>query len=109
MRCHEHARTGYKRGTLFIEGHDIHATMDTGVFEDTENHCTVCHTEDDHKFVRGHMVGGDLGAADYPPPAPGVPADPNDPTDLTCQKCHSVPDAVFETDRAFLRQITETS
>jgi outer membrane protease len=27
----------------------------------------------------------------------------------TCQKCHSVPDAAFETDRAFLGQIRETS
>ena len=27
----------------------------------------------------------------------------------TCRKCHTVPDARFETDRAFLRQITETS
>jgi len=27
----------------------------------------------------------------------------------TCQKCHTVPDATFETGRAFLAQITETS
>ena len=27
----------------------------------------------------------------------------------TCQKCHVVPDATFDTDRAFLGQITETS
>lgn len=26
----------------------------------------------------------------------------------TCQKCHAVPDARFETDRAFLGQILET-
>ncbi len=27
----------------------------------------------------------------------------------TCAKCHTVPDTTFETDRAFLRQVTETS
>jgi len=27
----------------------------------------------------------------------------------TCRKCHTVPDATFETGRAFLAQITETS
>ncbi len=27
----------------------------------------------------------------------------------SCQRCHTVPDATFETDRAFLAQITETS
>lgn len=27
----------------------------------------------------------------------------------TCQRCHAVPDAIYETDRAFLAQITETS
>ena len=42
-----------------------------------------------HKFVRGHLVGGDLAAADYPPPAPGVAPDPDDPTHLTCVQCHS--------------------
>jgi hypothetical protein len=92
LRCHEHARTGYKRGTLFIEGHDVHATLDTGVFANTENACTVCHTTSHHKFVRGHMVGGDLAAADYPAPAPGIPADPDDPTDLTCSGCHDPED-----------------
>jgi hypothetical protein len=97
LRCHEHARTGYKRGTLFAEGFDIHSTLDTGVFADQENNCTVCHTASHHKFVRGHMVGGDLGAADYPPPPPGVAPDPDDPTDLTCQSCHdasSLPPAI---------------
>ena len=29
--------------------------------------------------------------------------------DGTCRKCHTVPDATFETGRAFLAQITETS
>jgi hypothetical protein len=92
LRCHEHARTGYKRGTLFTEGHDVHSSIETGVFEGAENACTVCHTASHHKFVRGHMVGGDLAAADYPAPAPGVPADPTDPTDLTCVKCHDPDD-----------------
>ena len=27
----------------------------------------------------------------------------------TCQKCHAVPDVKFETDRAFLGQILETT
>lgn len=27
----------------------------------------------------------------------------------TCRKCHAVPDTRFETDRAFLRQIIETT
>jgi hypothetical protein len=88
LRCHEHARTGYKRGTLFADGHDVHASLSTGVFQGAENRCTTCHTADDHKFVRGHMVGGDLAAADYPPPPPGVPHDPADPTDLACTTCH---------------------
>jgi hypothetical protein len=92
LRCHEHARTGYKRGTLFVEGHDVHATADSGPFEGAENQCTVCHTVDDHKYVRGHAVGGDLAAADYTPTPPGTPADPNDPTDLTCTTCHDVAD-----------------
>jgi len=88
LRCHEHARTGYKRGTLFIEGHDVHASAHTGPFEGAENRCTVCHTASHHKFVRGHAVGGDLAAADYTPPPPGVPTDPNDSKDLTCVQCH---------------------
>ena len=29
--------------------------------------------------------------------------------DKTCQKCHAVPDTRFETDRAFLGQIMETT
>lgn len=88
LRCHDHARTGYKRGTLFAEGHDLHAAATAEGFAGAENRCTVCHTPSDHKFVRGHLVGGDLGAADYPPPPPGVPLDLEDPTDLACQKCH---------------------
>jgi len=88
LRCHEHARTGYKRGTLFIEGHDVHATASTGAFAGSNNQCTACHDVDDHKYVRGHLVGGDLAAADYPVPPPGVAPDPNDPTDLTCESCH---------------------
>lgn len=88
LRCHEHARTGYKRGTLYIAGHDVHAGSEAGVFAGAENSCTVCHTAHDHKFVRGHSVGGDLAAADFPPPAPGIAHDPNDPTDLACIACH---------------------
>jgi len=88
LRCHEHARTGYKRGTRFAAGYDVHATAASGPFEGTHNQCTVCHTAEGHKFVRGHMVGGDLAAADYPPPPPGVAPDPEDPTDLTCTSCH---------------------
>ena len=93
LRCHEHARTGYKRGTLFVEGHDVHAAPRRPARSPAPtNQCTVCHTYDDHKFVRGHMVGGDLAAADYPPPPPGTAPDPNDPTDLTCQTCHDAAD-----------------
>jgi len=88
LRCHEHARTGYKRGTLFLDGHDIHAGSMNALFTDGENRCTVCHATSHHKFVRGHSVGGDLAAADYPPPPPGSPPNPHDPTDLTCTKCH---------------------
>lgn len=102
LRCHEHARMGYKRGTLFREGYDVHATLcfDDGAEGCLKNNCTACHVtldgdvdgdglDDVHKFVRGHMVGGDLAAADYPPPAPGVVADPADPTHLTCTQCHT--------------------
>jgi hypothetical protein len=88
LRCHEHARTGYKRGTLFIEGHDVHAGASSGPFAGAENRCTTCHRADGHKFVRGHMVGGDLAAADYPAPPPGTVPDVNDPYDVSCAKCH---------------------
>ena len=88
LRCHDHARTGYKRGVLFADGHDVHATLTTGVFAGAENRCTVCHASSHHKFARGHSVGGDLGASDYPVPPPGTPADVNDPTDVACVKCH---------------------
>jgi hypothetical protein len=102
LRCHEHARTGYKRGTLFREGYDVHASLcfDDGAGGCAKNNCTACHVTldadldgdglpDTHKFVRGHLVGGDLAAADYPPPAPGVPPDPEDETHLTCVQCHA--------------------
>lgn len=89
LRCHEHARTGYKRATLFEEGYDVHATLDTGPFAGTSNRCTTCHKADDHKFVRGHNVGGDLAAADYPPPPPGVETDPHDPSNIMCTTCHT--------------------
>lgn len=94
LRCHEHARTGYKRATLFLEGYDVHAAATSGPFEGAHNRCTVCHVvlDNNHKFVRGHLVGGDLAAADYPPPPPGVAPDPDDPTHLTCVQCHAVAD-----------------
>ena len=104
LRCHEHARTGYKRGTLFRTGYDAHVDVcfpsDVEGEECAKNTCTACHVTfkdqdldhdgllDVHKFVRGHLVGGDLAAADYPPPAPGVAPDPADPTHLTCVQCH---------------------
>lgn len=88
LRCHEHARTGYKRGTLFVEGHDVHASLTTGPFEGAENRCTVCHQANLHKFTRGFAVGGDLAASDYPVPPPGNPSDPTDPTELNCTSCH---------------------
>jgi hypothetical protein len=88
LRCHEHARTGYKRATLFEEGYDVHASADIEPFTGSHNRCTVCHTASDHKFVRGHNVGGDLAAADYPPPPPGVVPDPDDPTNIMCTTCH---------------------
>jgi len=90
LRCHEHSRTGYKRATLFAEGYDVHATVTTGPFENAKNKCTVCHAVNEHKFVRGHSVGGDLAAADYPPPPPGVVPDPNDPTNIMCTSCHAM-------------------
>lgn len=109
LRCHEHARTGYKRGTLFRVGYDAHANLcfpDPSLAADDpkcpeHNTCTACHVtldydqdgdglKDVHKFVRGHLVGGDLAAADYPPPPPGAPVDPADPTHLACEQCHVV-------------------
>ena len=88
LRCHEHARTGYKRATLFAAGYDVHATATSGTFAGAKNRCTVCHTASDHKFARGHNVGGDLAAADYPPPAIGVVPGVSDPTDVSCVQCH---------------------
>ncbi len=32
LRCHEHARTGYKRGTLYMDGFDVHASADERSF-----------------------------------------------------------------------------
>lgn len=83
LRCHEHARTGYKRGTLFRAGHDVHATSaalaDIGGGEG--RHCVACHTSEHHKFVRGDSVGGDLMASDYPVGSPE--------NQLNCQSCHN--------------------
>ena len=80
LRCHEHARTGYKRGTLFVEGHDVHATAATGRVRRAPRTSAPSATRPSHhKFVRGHMVGGDLAAADYPPPPPGVARGPERP------------------------------
>jgi hypothetical protein len=89
LRCHEHARTGYKRATLFLDGYDVHSTITTGPFNGATNQCTVCHSASHHKFARGHNVGGDLAAADYPPPPPGVEPDPDDPTNIMCTTCHN--------------------
>lgn len=103
LRCHEHARTGYKRATLFLEGYDVHATAATGPFDGAHNQCTVCHTADQHKIVRGHNVGGDLAASDYPPPPPGVEPDPDDPTNIMCTTCHdpaSLPKSTVTTTKA---------
>ncbi|MBE0616296.1 MAG: hypothetical protein IH608_00025, partial [Proteobacteria bacterium] len=62
LRCHEHARTDYKRGELPEPEHDIHYRL--GVSED--NPCLFCHEATDHKFNRGIMVNGDIFASDYP-------------------------------------------
>lgn len=83
LRCHEHARTGYKRGTLFRKGHDVHATSavlaEAGGGED--RHCVACHTASHHKFKRGDHVGGDLMASDYP-----IGSEENS---LECTSCHT--------------------
>jgi hypothetical protein len=84
LRCHEHARTGYKRGTLFRPGHDIHS--DSEILAEMGGgegrHCVACHEADHHKFVRGDHVGGDLMASDYE-----VGSEENN---LECTKCHNV-------------------
>ncbi len=89
LRCHEHDFTGYKRGALWIEGHDFHQTEAEGPFAGAENTCTVCHETDAHKIKRGHSVGGDFFGSDYPAPPPGTPFDPNDTTDVSCRTCHT--------------------
>ena len=50
-------------------------------------------------------------AADEPKgEAPADPvAQPIEAWHEVCQKCHAAPDTASETDRAFLRQITETT
>ena len=44
-------------------------------------------------------------AEDHPAPVLEAARDWN----RRCRSCHTVPDPAFETDRAFLRQISETS
>ena len=86
LRCHEHARTGYKRGTLFRPGHDIHSNSEAvaALGGGEGRHCVACHDADHHKFVRGDHVGGDLMASDY-----AVGSDENN---LECTKCHVAAD-----------------
>lgn len=83
LRCHEHARTGYKRGTLFRPGHDIHSDSEAvGIIGGGEHrHCVACHEVSHHKFVRGDKVGGDLMASDY---EVGTPEN-----ELYCTNCHT--------------------
>lgn len=88
LRCHEHARSGYKRGTLFDADHDVHAAAVSGPFALSSNRCTVCHTSEHHRFVRGNAVGGDIAASDHPVPLPGAVPDPTDSHDVTCRHCH---------------------
>lgn len=90
LRCHDHARTGYKRGTLFDAEHDVHAATTKGAFATAKNRCTVCHAVGQHRFVRGHAVGGDVAASDFPPPPPGTAASATDASDITCSHCHDV-------------------
>ena len=82
LRCHEHARTGYKRGTLFRAGHDVHSTSTVlaAMAGGGDRHCVACHTTNDHKFKRGDSVGGDLMATDYP-----IGSAANQ---LNCESCH---------------------
>lgn len=86
LRCHEHARTGYKRGTLFRPGHDVHSSSSTlaALAGGGDRHCVACHTSSHHKFVRGDHVGGDLMASDFE-----VGTEKNE---LQCTTCHNVED-----------------
>ncbi|MCB9851217.1 MAG: hypothetical protein H6817_11010 [Phycisphaerales bacterium] len=104
LRCHEHARTGYKRGTLFRPGHDVHAssaaveTLGGG----TDRHCVACHTSAHHKFKRGDLVGGDLMAVDY-----AVGSEENE---LTCLSCHETAqlNPVYHTEKHLAAMACET-
>ncbi len=82
LRCHEHARTGYKRGTLFRPGHDVHSSSNAvaEIGGGKNRHCAACHTVDHHKFRRGDSVGGDLMALDYPAGS--------EENKLSCASCH---------------------
>ena len=86
LRCHEHARTGYKRGTLFREGHDVHATSEAlaAMGGGEGRRCVACHESSHHKFKRGDLVGGDLMAVDYE-----VGSEENR---LSCTSCHDTGD-----------------
>ncbi len=68
LRCHEHAETGYKRGTPFRAGYDVHAASDAvaAIGGGDDRHCVACHKVDHHKFRRGDNVGGDMMSTDYP-------------------------------------------
>ncbi|MCB9852485.1 MAG: hypothetical protein H6819_05270 [Phycisphaerales bacterium] len=82
LRCHEHARTGYKRGTLFRPGHDVHAgSSKLAELAGAEGRtCVACHTATHHRFKRGDTVGGDLMVSDY-----DVGSTENQ---LSCVSCH---------------------
>jgi hypothetical protein len=77
LRCHEHARTDYKRGELPEAEYDIHYQLGIS----SENPCLYCHEATDHKFNRGPMVNGDIFASDYP-----VNSEENG---VACTNCHT--------------------
>lgn len=82
LRCHEHARTGYKRGTLYRAGYDVHAgSAKLAEMAGGEGRsCVACHTVSHHKFKRGDTVGGDLMVSDH--------AIGSSENQLGCISCH---------------------
>lgn len=82
LRCHEHARTGYKRGTLYRPGYDVHAgSAKLAEMAGGEGRtCVACHTASHHKFKRGDTVGGDMMVADHEIGSPE--------NELGCTSCH---------------------